>query len=186
MTQSVMQYYSQLLWQQYSCFFVKYLLDIWVYNVSHSLHVKQIHQAYHQTFYAWRQTLSSYCGCSSQPGSQTPICSAGSVYPPSQMCSRCIPEDRHAGVHLRETDSDIFTPICTKGFSFSKGWAESLIQTLFCDSHHWTYQRGTGCNKWKRIIFVANLLSCETQSSFDMAVHTPHAGFLLISAQSLP
>lgn len=65
---------------------------------------KQTHLTYHQTFYVLRQMLSSYCGCSSRPSSQTPACSAGWVYPPSRMCSRCIPEDRHAGAHLRETD----------------------------------------------------------------------------------
>lgn len=64
---------------------------------------------------------------------------------------------------------------------FFKGCAESLIKTLlwFWDSHHWSYQRGTDCNKWGRIIFVGNLLSCETECNFDTAVHTPHAGFSL-------
>lgn len=122
---------------------------------------EQTHLSYRQTFYALRQTLSSYCGCSFPPSSRTPACSAGWVYPPSRMCSRCIPEDRHAGAHLRETDtqSPIFTHITARGLGVSKGWAGSLIKTLwFCDSHFWSYQRGTGRNKWGRIIFAGDLL----------------------------
>lgn len=103
-----------------------------------------------------------------------------------------------AGVSLRtdtqvftwgtqETQSAVFTHIIATGFSFSKGWAESLIKTLlwFWDSHHQSYQRGTERDKWGRIIFVGNLLSCETESNFDTAVHIyPMQDFLYITVPS--
>ncbi len=95
--------------QVWQCMSAIYLLEVEMSGKTISIHLvfcmlnRSNKAAYHQTFYASRQMLSSYCGCSSRPCSQTPVCSAGWVCPPSLMCSRCIPEDRHAGAHLRET-----------------------------------------------------------------------------------
>lgn len=62
--------------------------------------------AYRQTFCAGQRTWSASRGCFSPPSSGTPACSVGGVYPPSPMCSRCIPEDRLAGAHLRDTQKE--------------------------------------------------------------------------------
>lgn len=127
---------------------------------------------------------SSYCGCSPRPSSRTPVCSAGWVCPPSRTCSRCIPEDRHAGAHLREKEKQnaVFLHTSLPQDSVFQKAELSLWSKLSCDFgtlHHWSYQRGTDRNKWRRIIFVSNLLSCETESSFDTAVQTPNPGLSL-------
>lgn len=130
---------------------------------------------------------SSYCGCSPRPTSQTPVCSAGWVCPPSPMCSRCIPEDRHAGAHLRDRDIEhsFFTHITATGLVFFKRHG-SLWSKLYCDfwTHHRSYQRGTDRNKWGRIIFVGTMLLCEKERNVDRAVHTLHVGFSLYHSNS--
>lgn len=138
---------------------------------------------YCQTSCAWWRMSSSYSGCCFPPSSQSPVCPAGWGSPPSPACSRCIPEDRSAGAHLRGGSID--------GISSTAGGlayltAESSLSSKRCD---WAtfitepIKEKLGWNKWERIIFVSNPPSRRTWRGFDTPEHVAPSGCLFIAAQ---